>query len=272
MPSTSSPRSKNLQHLTEQSTLSLLSTLGDNIILMFTLNNHPLSIPLSPHCTLPIVSSIHTGLGNRCRVEYDYGGPLAFLSCCRAFYRIKIPVTMNRAQYHTRTPRRFQIQNASLAGDAINDQQLEWVASHNPSQLASLTLSPCRALTDLSALALCTVLTQLTLSECHKVTDLSALQLFPFLEQLVIVSCFGVRDASPLLTCHLLTKLRLENNIHLVKTSMLEDCVRIEELVVIKDNNVYERKAGIEQRKPTDLRKSSRPSTFLFYNPYMNSQ
>ena len=255
MPSTSSPRSKNLQHLTEQSTLSLLSTLGDNIILMFTLNNHPLSIPLSPHCTLPIVSSIHTGLGNRCRVEYDYGGPLAFLSCCRAFYRIKIPVTMNRAQYHTRTPRRFQIQNASLVGDAINDQQLEWVASHNPSQLTSLLLSLCRALTDL------------TLSECHKVTDLSALQLLrsrSLSNQLVIVSCFGVRDASPLLTCHLLTKLRLENNIHLVKTSMLEDCVGIEELVVIKDNNVCERKAGIEQRKPTDLRKSSRPSTFLF--------
>lgn len=216
---------------------SPLLVLGENIILTIaTLNHQSLPIPVTPSAA----------------------SSLAFLSCCREFQRIEIPVRMIQPQNHTRdwTPRstRFQIREARLAGDAIDNQQFHWVASHgtDASHLASLSLSLCRTLTDLSPLITHTALSQLVLTECHSVADLSPLQLLTSLEKLEIVSCFGLMDASPLVHCRSLIKLRLENNLHLQATSMLEACVAIQELVVINGTHVYKRKAAARAERPHD--------------------
>ena len=160
---------------------SILS-FDDNLILCIALGvNGTLSVPVKVSSSS---SPIMIGLGDHTKSHSNYGGPLAFLSCCSQLRRITIPLRITQPQFHLRdwgSSLRFDVLESVLMGDAIEENRLVSVVS-NAAHLVSVSLSLCRTLADLTPLTNAKFLRVLTLSECHKISDLSPLTLCVALE------------------------------------------------------------------------------------------
>ena len=158
---------------------------------------------------------------------------LGFLSCCRTFRTISLPVTMCQPQYHLRDLQhsRFAIVEANIAGDAICDSDLTQLMSVC-CMLRSLTLSMTRSITSVMPLTAMHSLENLVLQECHKLRDLSPLASCPRLRSLQITSCANIHNLSPLQNCQQLANLVLQDNPYLPNIKGLGKCRKLQRLSV----------------------------------------